>query len=300
MKRATKHPPITDTSTDTPLLAAGVGDDDTGGVGGRRLMVLGVATVVAAVVIFARARQTGAGRHTMHDEAYSLAVCYSGQVRALRRVYEQNMAAFRGFDPDVGVFVYLNLRDSRPLPSGTAYVHNHTREELMPALRAMGAQPKFYNASKIVVPPRVGCRARLDADVARYGHHYRDFYAARMCYRRILQAERARGERFAWVMRLRPGVYVDVRRPPLAASRQIHMAGYDIALVPRPLADTFFDAVDAYEPQNCQQLGHAREDACGYAYVRDSNDCLAVRWLKYHGLETTSSVYVNRRIVVEE
>ncbi len=267
-----------------------------------RLAAVAAVTLAVGIFIFATSGAiAGAGSVGTTRSNYTLAVCYSGQVRAFRRVYEQNVQTFHNFDPSATFFVHLDLRDSVTLPSGTHFTHNHTRTELDDALSLMQVtNPSFYSGVDVQAPPRTGCMARFDRSDARYRYHYRNFYAANACYGLVKAAEARDAHTFAWILHVRPGIFVDVRRPPPGpASRNIHMAGFDIALIPRHLGDVFFSAVRMYENGTCEELDAANEDTCGYSYVRDSPDCLAVKWLALHNLFPTSGVYVNRRVVVE-
>lgn len=270
-----------------------------------RVFVVCFLTLIVSVVIFYRGVNDDTHPYALPDadgadKLYKLGVCYSGQVRAFRRVYEQNYQTFRMFDPHAHFFVNVDLQDSIELPSGRRFVHNHTEGELADAFRLMNVQnATFYTGNNISLPERPECCTNEEEE-HRYRVHYNNFYAARDCYSILRSHELSSGHSFAWILHIRPGIYVDIRRPPPQAANQIHMAGYDVALIPRKLAGLFFDTIHVYDKQNCRRLQTADDDACGNSYVRDTDDCLTVRWLEMHGQTPTSSVYVNRRIVVEE
>lgn len=270
-----------------------------------RVFVLCLSTLIVSIVIFYRGVNDDSHLplpSQASDGLYKLGVCYSGQVRAFRRVYEQNYQTFRSFDPTVHFLVNVDLQDSIELPSGSRFVHNHTEAELEDAFALMNvSNASFYTSQDIPIPPRPK-HCTNEEEVHRYRVHYKNFYAARACYKMLQAHELKTGRKFAWVLHIRPGIYVDIRRPPAhgAAMRQIHMSGYDVALIPRNLGGLFFDTIHVYDKKNCRKLQEADNDACGNSYVRDTDDCLTVRWLEMHGHQPTSSVYVNHRIVVEE
>eukprot|EP00171_Calliarthron_tuberculosum_P013943 IDg13943t1 len=159
------------------------------------LAAAGAVTVALAVRIFAHGLHASQGRPGASSVARgALAICYSGQVRALARVYEQNVIVFRSFDPRAVFFAHVDLKDCVALPSGARYTRNHSAGEFELAWKAMRVQtPSYYHANDIPTPPRASCVVdAVGGTPGRYPKHYHDLFAAARCFDIIREEERRR------------------------------------------------------------------------------------------------------------
>lgn len=260
--------------------------------------VLTLVLVAGAVIWWSGLHRRRTASEAENTVAGKLAVCYSGEVRELVRVYEQNVAAFRAFDRRATFFAFIDLHDIVPLPSGAAYERNHSVRELSPVWNAMKAHPVYYSGAGISVPPRPSCVvAAVGGSERHYPHHFHDLRAAAKCFALVRGAERKRKHRFLWILHVRPGMFVDIRAPP-PGDRRVHLAGYDAALVPRHAAHTFFSAHNAFRTSSCQRFQKLTATPCiDFEYMHDSTDCLIAKWLIVHRITPTNGVYVKRRIV---
>lgn len=86
--------------------------------------------------------------------------------------------------------------------------------------------------------------------------------------------------------------------------RFVHLNGFAIALVPRVLAPTFFDAVKAVDlidhDTGFPDADHARTVCGQYAYPMESPECFLIKWLNHSGVTPSNGVYIKRRIVYPE
>lgn len=232
-----------------------------------------------------------------------LAVCFSGHVGTLPTVYEQNLKAIRVFDRTAAVFYSLNLRDDyRHERADAHYMRDHAVEDLQPVFDAVSpVKVDTFTPESVSVPPQSNCHRRDAESHQHYSHNYMQFHAAAACYANVREHEIAYGEKFAWILNLRPDMEIMLKHPEPDTVPRVHLSGSAMALVPREMADTYFSVVDAFSEGRCTPLDDMGIEPCtNYSYEEDSTECLIIKWLKKHDLVPSNGVYANRRIVYPE
>ncbi|KAI0558266.1 hypothetical protein FGB62_223g07 [Gracilaria domingensis] len=230
----------------------------------------------------------------------SMAVCYSGHLGTFPHVFHQNLDVIRTVDKNADIFFYVDPKDDyHHERSGEHYVEEHDLGVLQPMFDAMKAKVvRTFSTQAIKTPEPSECYMREGTDESHYSHHFMQFYAAQECYKMIKAEEEATGRRYEWILRLQPNMRIQVMLPQPDKEPRVHMSGTAISLVPRGMADDFFSAVQAFEPQGCGPLDQLGGGPCeNYSYEHGTPECLLIKWLSMADIIPSNGVFVKRRIM---
>lgn len=240
--------------------------------------------------------------------ASRIAACYSGHVGTFEKVYEQNVKALQSLSATpVSYFFVLDLNDDyRDARSGVHYTQMHEIGTLQPIFDKLSARSVETFSSLQTMKSRaesscVGDHAPVQDDAGHYSEAYAMLYAAARCFQFVQEDEKRRGQRYDWIVRLRPDMEIAIKLPPEDATTRVHMSGTALALVPREQAEDYFSVVNAFDENNCNEIQDMSDDSCkNYAYEGDSPECLIIKWLTRKDIVPSNGLYVNRRIVYPE
>lgn len=238
-----------------------------------------------------------------------IAVCYSGHVGTFEKVYEQNVAKFENLTSvPISYFFVIDLKDDyKDARKGSHYTKNHEIGSLQPIFDKLSARAiETYSSSETTKSRAdddscVGDHAPVQDDAGHYSQSYATLHAAERCYQLVRNDEERTGDRYDWIVRLRPDMQIAIKLPPAGTEPRVHMSGTALALIPRVQADDYFSAVNAFDKDTCKELQDMDDGVCkNYAYEGDSSECLLIKWLKRKDIVPSNGVYVNRRIVYPE
>lgn len=240
--------------------------------------------------------------------ASRIAVCYSGHVGTLSKVYRQNLHALQQVTTSQPSFFFvLDLHDDfRDVRTGRHFQNTHEIGTLQSIFDELSARAvETFSSADIIESyrrqPCVGDHVPVTDDGGHYSQSFAVFHAAAKCYSHVKKEEANSGIPFDWILRLRPDMEIALRLPPPDAKPRIHMSGIPMALIPRGLADDYFSVVDLFEGHECKKFDQAEDNPCAkYSYALDSPECLIVKWLHSKGVTPSNGLFVNRRIVYPE
>lgn len=234
-----------------------------------------------------------------------IAVCYTGHVGTFAKVYQQNAEAFQAITKiPVANFFVIDLEDDyKHSRSNTHYKRTHEIGTLQPIFDHVSARGVQTYSSEGITKKRagdecIGEHAPVQDDGGHFSHAFATLHASARCYDLVKSDEEKNGMRYDWVVRLRPDMEIALTLPPADAQSRVHLSGIAIALVPRPLCDAYFSAVDAFDNRFCAEVKEVDDQSCrNYSYEPDSPECWMIKWLKLKDIVPSNGVYVNRRIV---
>lgn len=278
----------------------------------RLLAVVLLASAIATLYFRSRhpltisvdSTQTISPKHQSSDsETPTIAVCYTGHIGTHGHVFQQNFDVIRKLDPSAHFYYYVDLQDDyQHERTGASYNHTHEIGALQPVLDlAKAIAVKTFTWTAVPLPSQGNCFQRpLQSENTKhhYTYNYVPFYAAHECYQMIKRNEAATGIKYRWILRLQPNMKITIKLPQPEVAPRVHMSGAAMALIPRTMADAFFDVVNAFK-SDCEQLDKMGDDPCrNYSYPPHSVECLLIKWLKHSHIPPPSNgVYVNRAIV---
>lgn len=262
---------------------------------------LSIYFLIPTNTLFPKPRPSGTGGDLGgYPRGYKLAACYSGQVRTLDKVYEQNYKEMKEFDAGVDVFFVVDLQDNYTVKDGSVYGNVHSMDEMKTVMEYMGSDVlETYEDAKIQRPPKGGCFEREFVDDLRhYTHNFLEFWGMKKCYDVVKREEEKKGVKYDWILHLHPGMVVKIVKPPKDVPLRVHMSGAAAALVPRKMADAYFGVVNGFYDSNCEELDLMSPQVCkNYSYEPHSSECLIVKVLKRYDIVPSNGHYVNRRRV---
>lgn len=240
--------------------------------------------------------------------ASRIAVCYSGHVGTLSKVYRQNLNVLQQVTTTQPSFFFvLDLHDDyRDVRTGRRFQETHEIGTLQSIFDELSARAvETFSSSEIIESyrrqPCVGEHVPVTDDGGHYSQSFAVFHAAAKCYKHVRKEEADSGIRFDWILRLRPDMEIALRLPPADAKPRVHMSGVPMALIPRALADDYFSIVDLFEGHECKKFDQVDDSPCiKYSYAHDSPECLVVKWLHSKGITPSNGLFVNRRIIYPE
>ena len=232
-----------------------------------------------------------------YPRGYKLAVCYSGQVRTLRKVSEQNYNEIQAFDKNVDASFFLDLHDNVTLTNGAVFQDTHSMEEVERIAAQMKSDTvETYKEAEVKRPPIGGCYKRELVEKSHYTHYFMEFWGMSQCYGLIKEQEEKKGKRYDWILHAKPGIVLKITKPPKDVPLRIHMSGSAVALIPRSMANAYFGIVNTFYEQNCEQLDAMPVEVCkNYSYEAHTPECLIVKVLKQYDIVPSNSHYVRFR-----